>query len=103
MSSASSRLGDEVSFRLEPRTPDTHSLTQEELAADLARKKALALEGARQYRKKAISDFLRSKGVDPDGLDWEAVLDGNPPAWLRELYRRAEEDAEKQTGGETHA
>ena len=51
-----SRIYEDQSFHMEPYTPDTHSLTQEEIEAELDRNTAEAIEG--------IASPLRSGAIE---------------------------------------
>ena len=82
-------LDDEVSFHLEKKEENTHSLTQEELIDDLRQKKESALAAARNYRRGCIVQFLSNNGIDSSTVDIEAILDGNIPKWFLELQQKA--------------
>ncbi len=50
-----SRIFENQSFHMEPYMPDTHSLTQEEIEAELDRNTAEAIEGIEAYRRMVLS------------------------------------------------
>ena len=60
-------------------SPYVHSLSQEEIHDEIDHNAYLAIEGAKEIRKKLIADALREKGIDPSTVDIDAIVNGKGP------------------------
>ena len=66
---------EEYNFHMEKRTESTHSLTPEEFATEFEKKTKEASEGERKLREQMIRQSLRVRGINPDTVNIQDILD----------------------------
>lgn len=67
-------------FYMAPSDSNTHSLTPEEIKADLETKTESARKGAYDIRKQLIKEHLVNQGINPDKVDVNFMLNSQQPS-----------------------
>lgn len=70
---------DDFELNMVKGSSKVHSLSKEEIHDEIDHNAYLAIEGAKETRKKLIADDLREKGIDPSTVDIDAIVNGKGP------------------------